>query len=318
MMPIGFVRLLTARGTLSILIFHRVLQHADPLLSDLPDAATFERLVALLVARCTVLPLHDALSRLKAGALPNGAVAFTFDDGYADNHEIAMPILKRHGVTATFFVATGFIDGGIMWNDRIIESVRHTKLEIMDLGEIGIGVVPVNTVEARRTALSTLLTRLKYLHSENRRRAVDRIVEIAQTKETLPTGLMLTSTMVKGLAAAGMEVGAHTVSHPILARMEDADARSEIAESREQLVELLRQPVRIFAYPNGRPRTDYASAHVSMVREAGFEAAVTTSSGAARPGDDMYQLPRFTPWDQPGELFLLRLLRNRLRHPSLA
>src|SRR5690349_3407201 len=100
---VDLVQFLAARQTLSILIFHRVLPQADALLPDLPDAGTFERLVALLMERCAVLPLHDAISRLRRGALPNGAVAITFDDGYADNHDIAAPILRRYGGSATFF-----------------------------------------------------------------------------------------------------------------------------------------------------------------------------------------------------------------------
>ena len=316
--PVDFVQSFGARGTLAILIFHRVLPTADPLLPDLPDVATFDRLVALLVQRCIVLPLGDAISRLRRGALPSGSVAITFDDGYADNHDVALPVLLRHGAHATFFVATGFIDGGIMWNDRVIESIRHTTCDSLNLGEFGLGVIPLAGLEARRDALSTLLPRLKYLRGESRISAVERIVDIAGTKERLPRGLMLSSLKVKNVAASGMEVGAHTVTHPILARLEVPDARREIRESREYLVDLLRQPVNLFAYPNGRPRTDYVSEHIDIVRDAGFQAAVTTSTGAARVGDDPFQFPRFTPWDPPGERFLLRLLVNRFRRPSLA
>jgi len=303
------------RGTLSILIFHRVLRQADLLLPDLPDSATFERLVALLVARCAVLPLDEAISRFKRGELPGSAVAITFDDGYADNHDVAMPILKRHGISATFFIATGYIDGGIMWNDRIIESIRHTKVGQLDLRALELGTLAVNTLDERRAAVTTLLPRLKHLPGDARSAAVDRIVENTRTGR-LPLDLMLSSAQVVQMAADGMEIGAHTVSHPILASEQVSAARREICASRDHLADLLRIPIRTFAYPNGRPGVDYLAAHVKIVRDAGFDAAVTTSNGVARTGDDVFQLPRFTPWDRPGNRFMLRLLQNRLHRPA--
>src|SRR5438067_12205090 len=106
-------RLFTAGGALSILIFHRVTPAADPLLPDIPDAAAFERVVRLLVEHFNVIPLSEAAARLLRASLPPRALCITFDDGYADNHDVALPILARHGVTATFFIATGFLGGGI-------------------------------------------------------------------------------------------------------------------------------------------------------------------------------------------------------------
>ena len=304
-------------GTLSILIFHRVLPVPDALLSDVPDVARFDRVVSLLKSRCNLLPLSEAVARLRRGGLPRRAAAITFDDGYADNHDCAVPVLARHGVRATFFVATGFMDGGIMWNDRIIESIRRTPRSSLDLTDLGLGVMPVDGALARRSAINALLPRLKYLEGEARKIAVDGVVEAAGVADALPRDLMVSSAQLAAMANAGMEIGAHTITHPILAKSDASEARREIAQSRERLMETLRQPVTLFAYPNGVPGVDYSHTHVSMVREAGFEAAVSTSSGASRPGDDLYQLPRFTPWDPPGTRFMLRLARNRLRRPTV-
>jgi len=71
--------------------------------------------------------LSDAITRLRRGTLPSCAVSITFDDGYADNAENALPLLQKYAITATFFIASGFIDGGRMWNDTVIESVRRAK-----------------------------------------------------------------------------------------------------------------------------------------------------------------------------------------------
>jgi hypothetical protein len=85
-----------------------------------------------------------------------------------------------------------------------------------------------------------------------------------------------------------------------------------MAAGRAKLEEITGAPVRLFAYPNGRPLRDYRPEHAALARELGFEAAVSSAWGAARPGDDLYQIPRFTPWDRPNWRFGLRLATNRL------
>ena len=117
-----------ARARLSVLIFHRVLPEPDPLFPDEMHARRFDVLCGWLTSWFKVLPLDEAVARLKAGTLPARAVCITFDDGYADNHHVALPILRRHGLVATFFIATGFLDGGRMWNDTVIEAIRACKM----------------------------------------------------------------------------------------------------------------------------------------------------------------------------------------------
>src|SRR5690242_1236069 len=109
---------------LSIFAYRRVLPHADTLFPDEGDAESFDRHIEQLAGCFNVIPLFDAIRGLNRGTLPPRAACITFDDGYADNVEIALPILQKHGVHATFFVASGFLDGGRMWNDTVIELVR--------------------------------------------------------------------------------------------------------------------------------------------------------------------------------------------------
>src|SRR5262245_11681351 len=106
-----------ARARLGVLIYHRTLRSADPLLSDEVDEARLASQMAFLASEFNVLTLGEGCERLTRGALPARAVAVTFDDGYADNVQVALPILRSIGVRATFFVATGYSDGGIMFND---------------------------------------------------------------------------------------------------------------------------------------------------------------------------------------------------------
>lgn len=310
---IGFVGSGTNR--LSILIFHRVLAKPDPLMPYEVDARRFDALLGLLGRCFNVISLGEGVRGLRDGKLPPRAACVTFDDGYADNAEVALPILQKHGMAATFFVATGFLDGGRMWNDTVIELVRGAPAEF-DLSGLGYGSFALHTVADRQAAIGALLGSLKYLPLDERLDAVAAIR--AQIAATLPENMMMRSDQVRGLHAAGMEIGGHTVNHPILARMDAAAAKREMADGKHALEAITGAPVRLFAYPNGKPGQDYLAEHVAMARDIGFEAAVSTSWGSARPASDVFQLPRFTPWDRDPLPFLLRMIQNVRRNGDTA
>jgi peptidoglycan/xylan/chitin deacetylase (PgdA/CDA1 family) len=305
----ALMRVVAPGGTrgLSIVIYHRVLPAKDALFPDEVDRAEFDRQLAWLRSACNVLPLPEAIARARAGTLPPRAASITFDDGYADNAEEALPVLQAHGLHATFFVATGFLNGGRMWNDSIIELERRAPAGRIDASALGYGVHPVGTVAERRAAIAALIKQLKYVPMEERLVQVGRLVDLVQVP--LPDDLMMSTAQLRALRAAGMEIGAHTVNHPILARLPAAAARQVMAEGKAQLEALLGEPVRLFAYPNGKPGTDYLAEHVRMARELGFEAAVSTAWGR-NVAQDFFQLPRFTPWDRTRLRFVARLAKN--------
>lgn len=293
---------------LSILIFHRVHAHPDPLFPDEPDIRRFHELIDWVSRWFTVLPLDVAAMRLRSASLPARAAAITFDDGYADNVSNALPVLLHHRIPATFFISTAFLDGGRMWNDSVIEALRRTHRREFDDRATGLGVLPLETLAQRRAAIDAVLTHAKYLEPAQRKMRVKQIEDC--TGAHLPNDLMMRSDQLLALRDAGMQIGAHTVSHPILEKITDAQARREIFSSQDVLQTHLDLPVTLFAYPNGRPGTDYSARHVAMVRDAGFIAAVSTATGAAASGADLHQLPRFTPWDRGRLRFGVRLLAN--------
>lgn len=300
---------------LTVMIFHRVLPAADPLRPGEPDARRFDELLQWLVAWFNVVSLREAVAALKAGTLPPRALCITFDDGYKDNFEIALPVLQRHGVPATFFVASGFLDGGRMWNDTVIEAVRVAQDEMLEVEALGVGALAVGTTGQKRAAIDLLLARLKYAGRGRREALAESIAAAAHG--SLPTDLMMTSRQVQELHRAGMDIGAHSVTHPILAGLSGEDARREISGSKARLEEITGAAVTLFAYPNGRPGKDYSGEHVHVVRELGFAAAFSTAWGVARSGCDLHQIPRFTPWDQQWWRYAVRLARNlRLTQPD--
>jgi peptidoglycan/xylan/chitin deacetylase (PgdA/CDA1 family) len=300
-----------ARSRLTVLIYHRVMAAPDPLRPGEPTAAEFEARMRWLKARFNAIPLADAVAGLKAGKLPARPLAITFDDGYRDNHDLAAPILAKLGLPATFFVATGYLDGGIMFNDAVIEAVRKARGDALDLGTAGLDTYSLQTLDDRRRAIAAILGTLKPRPPRERGELAERIAAAAGA--TLPRDLMMSSDQVAALHRSGMTVGAHTATHPILARTDAATARNEIEAGRRCLETITGARVGLFAYPNGKPGADYVAEHVAMVRELGFDGAVSTAWGAAAPGDDPYQIPRFTPWDRAEWKAGLRLVRNLRR-----
>ena len=295
---------------LSILIYHRVLAQPDPMFPDQLDSRQFERQMALLKRCCNVMPLGAAAAALRRHALPPRAVCITFDDGYADNAEVALPILLRHGLSACFFIASGYLDGGCMWNDTVIEHVRRAAGPRLDLSMLGLGVLPIADLRQKAAAIAILLNHLKYLPF------AERAAKVALLQPQSPATPMMCTGQVRMLHRAGMEIGAHTSSHPILARQPAREAQADIAAGKYALERIIDAPVPAFAYPNGKPGLDYNARHVQMAKTLGFELAVSTMPGAARYDSDLFQLPRFTPWQRNRLRFWLSLQRNKFIRPA--
>ena len=219
---------------------------------------------------------------------------------------------------ATFFIATGYLNGGQMWNDRVIDAVRQAPGATLDLRDLGLDCLPLASLAQRRAAIAHVLGQLKYLPFEQRQRLAVDIAPARRRRHARRWPCDADALFnCSGCMRAGMGIGAHTVSHPILAAMSDRAARNDIANGKRELEQLLQARVTLFAYPNGKAGRDYGPAHVEIVKSLGFTAALATDWGVARPGAglDLFQLPRFTPWDRGRLAFLWRLRQNRRQSP---
>jgi peptidoglycan/xylan/chitin deacetylase (PgdA/CDA1 family) len=294
------------RKKLFILIYHRVYSEPDFMNPNEVDKTAFSWQMALLSKYFQVLPLYDAIQKLKSDTLPPRAVCITFDDGYADNYTNALPILQRFNLPAIFFIANGYLDGGRMWNDTIIEAVRNYKASELDLSDISLGRFDVSTPGAKSAAAGEIIKSIKHLPPEIRQNLANFIAEQSPKPQH---DLMMSSDQLKKLHASGMEIGGHTVSHPILAKLDADSAWLEIYNNKIFLENLLGEPLRLFAYPNGKPGIDYLVEQIPLVSKAGYAAAVSTVWGSCNASSDTWQLPRFTPWDKKPLYFMLRLIK---------
>lgn len=293
---------------LSILMFHRVVEYPDPLFPDEMHARRFDALLGRLKRYWHFAPLRAAIGQIREGSLKRRSLAITFDDGYADNAEIAAPILRKHGVSATVFVTTGYLGGGRMWNDTVIEAIRGTTRTRLQLSFLDDAILPLATIPDRRRAIGRIIGAIKHTGFAARTAACEELAHICGA--ALPDHLMMQPEQVRQIADNGIDIGAHTISHPILACLDDTEAVREIRQGKAEIEAIAGRPAPLFAYPNGRPTDDYLPRHVDMVRAAGFEAAVTTAWGACDSDCDPFQLPRFTPWDEGLFWFNARMVKN--------
>ena len=292
-----------------ILAYHRVNDQQDPFFGATP-VEVFRRQMALLATHFHIYPLQELIRRSAVGDVPPRAVAITFDDGYKDNYEVAFPILKEFNIPATIFLTTGVIGSGVtLWHDKVFEAFRRTTASSFEnAGASG----SLKTIKDKQQALDRFLRALRLLSPNERDCQVESLLKALKVDLSGWLGaLMLTWEEVGLMAKAGIDFGAHTVTHPILSRMEPDDARREICQSRWTIEERLQKPTCLFAYPNGS-RLDYNNATKEILREENFLCAVTTIVGLNHADTDHFELRRSQPWGEDPELTVLRLAWDQI------
>lgn len=280
--------------------------------------ARFEEQLYVLRRTRHPLPLTDFVRNLVAGTLPRNAVALTFDDGYVDNLVAGKPRLAAADIPGTVFLTTGYIDSpeGFWWDELarlILLENGPQSFELVVRGEsmqfdFGTeysaredGTTPAASLTRRRAALWTLRQALRPLEDEERRLIMVKLRAIfAARDDQACRDRVMTGDEVRALVADGlMTIGAHTVTHPVLAGLGAADCRREITESKLACEALIGAPVAAFAYPYG----DVDAKAREEVRTAGFIFACSTRLGPASATSDVFALPRIPVSNWDGDAF---------------
>lgn len=221
------------------------------------------------------MPLSEMFRMIHLGqSVPDRSVALTFDDGYASNYHLAYPVLRQHGLPATVFLTTGFLDG-----------TEPLWFQEMDLA---------TQAKGESKNLAATLHRFKMLPNEEMRELLTAYCADYAPSQTRPeVTLPMTWDMAREMQASGLvEFGGHTHSHPILARCSPEQQRREIFTCHERLSAELGRSPKLFAYTNGGEE-DFSAETCGLLAEAGFEAAFTMMSGRVKPGLNPYALPRY-------------------------
>lgn len=311
-----------------ILMYHRVADLACDPWGLAVTPRHFAQQLAVLRAKYFLISLREVVAALARGELPRRAVVITFDDGYADNVEVAKPALEKFDIPATVFISTGHVEDRtpFWWDDvdRVILQAPElpARLEIQAEEVTYRWTVSASqrampskdvirswrawnapAVDSREALFLELYQFLDAMRDDTKKRVVGFLKEWAGLPFVSDNYRVVSSDDIKDLVKDGLiDVGAHTMSHSRLAQLAPNMQRDEIFGSRDALEKIAGRAVESFAYPHGL-RTDYTQDTIAAVREAGFDHACAAYPGVVTRGIDAYELPRRAVPDIDGSAF---------------
>lgn len=278
----------TASDSVIVLAYHRVAppeavaETDDGALSATPEQ--FAQHVRYLQRHFTVISCGELCALLNGDGpgIRRRRTMITFDDGYRDNCEVAYPILKAHGVPATVFISTYYVDQQQpFWWDVVSYAIKRTGQEEVICRSVPFRQ-PLRSPEERRGACQRLLNALKRIPDEQRQEA---IVELRHTllpdNSGGPPPVALTWPQIREMSRNGIEFGSHTVTHPVLSQVSDDRCLRELQLSKERLESELGVPVSSLSYPVGGPRS-FDARTVRLAKECGYQLAFTYCPGQNR------------------------------------
>ncbi len=318
------------RPTALVLLYHRIIDlPSDPQLLCVTKKHFAEHL-EVLKKRANVISLKHLNQNLHNQNLIGRSVVVTFDDGYADNFHNAKPLLEQFDIPATVFVASGYLENqsGFWWDelDRLLlepgtlpNSLRlsingnEQKWELKNWSSYSEAdyqryqpwnVLDKNDPTSRQSIYRSLHLFLRPFSDKERRNVLDQLRTLAGTKsEGRPSHRTLSVDEIFRLDKGGLiEIGSHTVTHPVLSKLSSTEQRFEIQKSKIDLEEIVGHPIASFAYPYGS-KDDYTDETVDFVRKTGFECACSNFFDIVHQGIGHFQLPRVLIRDWDGKEF---------------
>lgn len=315
-----------------ILLYHRVADSPPDPYALCVTPQHFTEHLEVLRKESQLIRLQQLASALKDGDRPQRAVALTFDDGYANNLYQAKPLLERYDAPATVFVTAGYIgsEREFWWDEldrlllqpgtlpetlqlkingdtfrwSLVEAECHAEKRVQR-HQYGNRVVPdKNDLDLRLQCYRSLSHLLRSFPDAEKKKVLHELLDWAGQEPRLrPSHRALLPDEIVHLAEGGLiEIGAHTMTHPVLSTLPADVQREEIQRSKILLEEIVGRVVLSFAYPHGS-WGDYTPETVSIVREVGFTCACSVLFDTIWRGTDCYRLPRVKVEDWDGDTF---------------
>ncbi|HEY2902520.1 MAG TPA: polysaccharide deacetylase family protein [Polyangia bacterium] len=277
---------------LTVLLYHRVeepdaIGELDPHLVD-ATPAEFDTQMAILAQYFTPVTVDQIIEARNGGSLPSNAAIVTFDDGYRDNYRNAVPILKRHGMNAVFFVTTDYVtERRLFWWEIIRVVVRRSTRSEITLNYPFPCAFPLGGEAAKDEAIKKVIRIVKSSYAMDLPRFMEELYRgcgvtwSRQEDKAEAERSILTWDDVRAMRAAGMDVQSHTRTHRVLGTLPDDAFENELAGSKRELEEHIDAPVRSIAYPVGKSIATEPRIREALVR-AGYELGFTSSPGLVR------------------------------------
>jgi peptidoglycan/xylan/chitin deacetylase (PgdA/CDA1 family) len=271
-------------GLGTCLLYHRVekgnkkTNYRHPFSGLVVSEESFEEQVQYFSENFNCLDLPTAIDLLQKGDLPQKTLILTFDDGYKDNKDVALPILERYGVPATIYIPCGLIDGStdLWWYEQ--EFILH-RISSLDLWWRGIRLKYTLLSQAQKhRALSDLNLLFKSLTPQKQAQFMKTLRDQCPAKYSYDNQMLSWEEIVTLDKHPLITIGAHTISHPVLARLSNHELLRELKDSKTVLEEKLGHAVEHFAYPFGS-LNEAGKRESKAVMECGYKSAVTTRIG---------------------------------------
>ena len=293
---IAFFLSLFMRKGASFLLYHSV-GSSGVFQDNIVREDLFREQIAFLRKKYKVVPLTDILDHLQSGKrVPSNYVAITFDDGYRDNWETALPILKEAGMTATFFPTVDVVENG----EPFFYDVIHAIVQKSDMPEIHVKikgrekVFSLKNPQDKEDAILRIVLEIRKERPEERREFIETLRDACAVRGNIKDNLKdlyMTISHVRDLERNGMEIGSHTLTHPNLPTLTENELAREVENSKKRLETILGKSIKGFSYPFGK-RANFNDQVLSKTRGAGYKYAVSTEYGKVSGNTDMFLLPR--------------------------
>ena len=286
---------------LHILTYHRVLPIQQsicyPFQGMVMPRDTFEAQMSYLANSYVVLSFSQAIERLQSGNLQKRSVVVTFDDGYRDNYDYALPILKKYAIPATFFVVTDALEQRMrLWWDEVAEAIRLLSLREPLTKEESEQFPPwvcemlhkLSGKNGHQNVADELVHAMNDISLNDRLMIRESLLRLINHDMRRIQDLMLTWEQVKEMHNSGMSFEAHTRTHAFIDELPENEARKEVQDCVNSLKSNLNTSIQYFSYPRGR----FTERLQPLLEDAGIRAAVTTDQGQNRSGTNVFQLKR--------------------------
>jgi peptidoglycan/xylan/chitin deacetylase (PgdA/CDA1 family) len=286
------------RRQLLVVCYHGVV--ATPLPRHVPSwhhvpLPAFERQLRYLRAHYDVVPLDEALDLLAAGAIDRPTAAITFDDGYRNNREVALPVLRRLGLPATIFLITGWVGTDErLWSVRVEAAFRRSTRTDLDLSVLDLGVPQLGSMTKRAETARNVIDTLKNQPPDARATLVRAVLDALGDPPFDDGGAfrLLSWPEIRDMEDTGrITFGAHTAHHEIVSRLTDVELENEIAGSIATVRRHTLLPSAVFAYPNGRP-ADFDDRARDILVRLDMTGALTTIEGLNDTAVDPFLIRR--------------------------